>query len=566
MCPGAWAAPVLAVALLGAGPIAPASPRSPAVGERVAALPRLAPGSRRLLLVMIDGLPTRAFDRALAAGAMPRLADLMARRPTLRTTAFATFPSATSPSVPELLSGRYCPPDNPEPDAVHAFDREHRRVVRYVTEPDAWQWPAPNLFDAAREVGMRTVTVFEGRWDGSQSILTRGANMRDAALEVAGITRYDGDRGPVDKLLRELRGPDPPPLALLVFNAVDLAGHFHGPDSPEVRQALVATDQLLGEVLTALDDRRGADGKPLLADTTVLLFGDHGMVASGTQVDLQRFFRARGWVAFDASSVSQVVVRDRIGKVWTEWPDVLLVSGGSNITSVYLRDPQGGWAPGQPAARREEARARRRPDPLVLAPAIAELAGVAQVLVTPRGQVVEVFASGSRHARVLAGPDGSTFAYAVAADATSDPFGYLDDTVAAPLVCREGAVGESCYHTRQEWIRRTLAAHFPGAPALAAKAFEPSRFAGDLVVTALPGYSFLRGQKGDHGNFEREAIFTPLVLNGPGVEAARLPELVRLVDIYPTAAVLLGASPADPALLALDGRSLLPPTGDRAAR
>ncbi|HEV8629618.1 MAG TPA: alkaline phosphatase family protein [Thermoanaerobaculia bacterium] len=528
--------------------------------EREAAqIPRLDPGPRRVLLVMIDGLPTGAFERALDGGDMPRLATLLASRPTLRTTAFSTFPSATSPSVPELLSGRYCALDNPEPGAVHAFDREERRVVRYVTEPDTWKWPAPNLFDAARLAGLASVTVFEGRWDGPRSILTRAANFRDAALEVAGITEYDGDRGPVEKLVRELRGPAPPPVGLLVFNAVDLGGHFHGPDSPEVRTALMRTDALLGEVLTALADTRGPEGRPRLADTTLLLFGDHGMVQSGTYLDLQPFFQQRGLKTFDASSVSQIVFRERLGKVWTQWPDVLLVSGGSNITQVYFRASTGGWSLDQPAGKREAERAEVRPDPSTMAAAIAELPGVAQVLRSPGAGEVEVLAAAGRYARVVESErDGApVFAYLVPAGANADPFGYLADPSVAPLVCREGQAGSACYLRREEWIRRTLAARYPGAPALLGKAFDPARFAGDLMVTALPGYSFLRGQKGDHGNLEREAMLTPLVLNGPGVDPARLPPLVRLIDIYPTAAVLLGASPLDPALLALDGHSLV---------
>lgn len=567
-----WLAPLLGLVLLGAGTPAGLGPRTAADVHPAAAVPRLAAGDRRLLLVMIDGLPVGAFERALAEGALPRLSALLAARPTLRTTAVATFPSATAPSVPELLSGRYCAPDNPEPDAVHAFDRERRRVVRYVTQPDTWQWPAPNLFDALDAAGLRAVTVFEGRWQGPRAILTRAANFRDAALEVAGITKYDGDRGPVEKLLRELRGPQPPAVALLVFNAVDLAGHFHGPDSAEVREALSRTDALLGEVLTALAGRLDACGCPLLDETTLVLFGDHGMVASGSRIDLQPLFRARGLSSFDASSVSQVVFRERLGTVWTKWPDVVLVSGGSNITGVYLRSEDGGWSPAQPASRRERARASRRPDPAALAKGIVKLPGVAQVLRVAGPSELSVEAAAGR-ALVLASEDGSRFAYVIPRDAVDDPFGYLADPAVASMVCREGAVGAGCFLSREEWIRATLDARYPGAVALAGKAFDPPRFAGDLVVTALPGYSFLRGQKGDHGNFEREAMLTPLVLNGPGVVPAEGParpgeprRLVRLLDIYPTAAVLLGASPADPALATLDGRSLVAPDFDLAGR
>src|SRR5205807_8681497 len=106
-----------------------------------------------------------------------------------------------------------------------------------------------------------------------RSILTRGAQFRHAAMEIAGFSDFDGDRGPVEKLLRELRGPQQPPVALLVLNAIDLAGHFHGPDSHEERQALAHSDALLGEVLTALAAAHDPAGRTLLADTTIVLFG-----------------------------------------------------------------------------------------------------------------------------------------------------------------------------------------------------------------------------------------------------------------------------------------------------
>lgn len=78
------------------------------------------------------------------------------------------------------------------------------------------------------------------------------------------------------------------------------------------------------------------------------------------------------------------------------------------------------------------------------------------------------------------------------------------------------------------------------------------------MVTASLGWSFIKNQWGDHGNLEREAMLTPLVINGAGVAKSAMLPAGRLVDIYPTAAVLLGADPDDPALSGLDGRVLIP--------
>ncbi|MCB1034130.1 MAG: alkaline phosphatase family protein, partial [Acidobacteria bacterium] len=538
------------------GPAAPASP----VGEGKAegpVVPRLAPGARRLLLVMVDGLPVELFESTLLQGGMPHLQELFARRPTVISTALSTFPSSTSPSLPEMLSGRYAEvPDPDEPGMVHAFDREERRVVRYFTQPDAWQWSVPDLFTAAAAGGLPALTVAEGRWEGAESVLTRGAVLRDAALEFMGVQGPNGDRGPVEELVRRIRGPQPPVVILLVLNSVDLAGHLHGPDTVLARQALEESDELLGKVIDALAGSIGGSGRRLLDDTTVLLFGDHGMVPSGTFLDLQPIFQARGLSTFDTGSLTQVAFRERLGSLWTRWPDVLLVGGGSNVTQIYFRRPSGAWQDGEEASAREERRGARSPASEAFAAELVHVPGVAQVLRNLPDGRIEIIAFGGRLAWVERRGEGHErrFAYTVPAGAKEDPLDYLSDPATRPLVCRSGEEEQSCFRSRLEWQLATAAARFPGVVPLLHKALGEERFSGDLVVTALPGYSFLKGQEGDHGNFERVSMTTPFVANGPGVLPMEDVPLIRLVDVYPTAAVLLGADPLDPVLASLDGR------------
>ncbi|HYU34148.1 MAG TPA: alkaline phosphatase family protein [Thermoanaerobaculia bacterium] len=522
-------------------------------------LPVLHPGERHLLLLMIDGLPVGPFEEALAAHELPHLERLFAERPTLRTRALSTFPSATSPSVPELLSGRWVELEGlPAPAAVHAFDRERRRIVRYLTEPDTWDWPIPNLFGAAAQAGLPALSVFEGRWKGAGSILTTAAIARSAALEVLGAHELAGDRKPVEALLAQIEREGAPRVTLVVFNEVDLKGHFHGPASREVHHALVETDVLIGEILDALRQEKAPGGRSVLDDTTVLLFGDHGMAPSGRFVDLAAFFRQRGLVAYDASTVSHVLLRERLGSVWTRWPDAILVAGGSNITQIYLRSSGGGWLDGSDAVPEEIERARRRPDIDDLARQLAEHPGVSQVLRQVAPGEIELRAAGEQTARVIERGEGRDrrWAYVVPDGAADDPLGYLGDPDVAPLVSRNGSLSDAGFFDVETWIERTRNARYPAAVPLVQRAFHPQRFTGDLMVTARLGWTFLRGQHGDHGNLEREAMITPLVLNGAGVDEGTLLPLARLVDIYPTAAVLLGADPNDPALSDLDGRVL----------
>lgn len=531
--------------------------RGPAAGARVAAdlrVPTLAPKGRHLVLLMIDGLPLEPFAAALAGHELPHLERLFARGPVIRAQAISTVPSATAPSLPELLSGRWAAAqDSSAPNAVHAFDRDERRIVRYLTEPDTWAWPVGNLFDAATRAGLSAVTVFEGRWEGPESILTTAAVARAAALEVIGDTEASGDASPVDAFLRRIRERGVPDLSLVVFNDVDLKGHFHGPASAEVRRALVATDAHIGRIAEALRKARTPSGGSVLDETTFILFGDHGMVASGRFLDLTAFLATRGLTAFDAATLTHVVFRERLGEAWTRWPDAILVSGGSNITQVYLRRPSGGWRDGGDATPGEAT--HRHPDVWALARSLADLPGVGQVLRQVEGGAIEVRAARGVIAHIVErGTDGRReWAYTVPAGARDDPFGYLGAPAAASVVSRSGS---PVFYDADTWMQRTVALRYPGVVPLIPKAFHLERFTGDLMVTALPGWSFLRNQRGDHGNLERDAMLTPLVLFGAGVTSATSATTVRLVDIFPTAAVLLGASPDDAALGGLDGRVL----------
>ena len=100
--------------------------------------PRLHPGDRRLLLVMIDGLPVHLFETALVGGEVPRIARLTAERPTVEVTALSTFPSSTFPALPELLSSTYAEATDPSaPKTIHAFDHQERQIIHYFTQPGA---------------------------------------------------------------------------------------------------------------------------------------------------------------------------------------------------------------------------------------------------------------------------------------------------------------------------------------------------------------------------------------------------------------------------------------------
>lgn len=536
-------------------------------------LPSLPASNRRVLLLMIDGLAVEPFQRALDEGGMPNLSALLEDRPTRSMVAISSFPSATSPSVPQWLSGRYLDLDNlPMPPAVHAFDRETHELIRYVTQPDEWQWPVPTLFDALR--GRPAVTVFEGRWDGPVSILTQYNMVGQALLEKIGASALSGgDSGPVETYLQLIDSVAAPVVSLVVLNEFDMTAHFHGPDSREARHALTRIDALIGRILQSLADTPSvpagvdggnrapgpsdAEGHSLLDQTTILLFGDHGMAASGQFIDLPDFFSRQGLSAIDVSTISHVLLRERLGTLWTGWTDVILVAGGSNITQVYLRDRARGWSPGVGT----KAGGSHAPDSLLrqrkLAEALTALDGVDQVMWRDGDDSVHVLARGAQEALIVTHGTGNRrrHAYLVGSADQPDPFRYLEHPPTRALSC-VGPLVDHCFHSTTNWLDASAASDYPGAVALVTMAFKPARFAGNLMVNARRGYSFLRGQFGDHGNLDRAAMLTPLVLNGPGLSVCEESHQPRLVDIYPSVAILLGAGADDPAFAPLDGRIL----------
>jgi predicted AlkP superfamily pyrophosphatase or phosphodiesterase len=57
----------------------------------------------------------------------------------------------------------------------------------------------------------------------------------------------------------------------LYLNEVDEMGHFYGPDSSQVRDAIAATDTYLGRLMSGLEQRG------LLSAANVVILSDHGM-------------------------------------------------------------------------------------------------------------------------------------------------------------------------------------------------------------------------------------------------------------------------------------------------
>ncbi|KAF1689239.1 ectonucleotide pyrophosphatase/phosphodiesterase [Pseudoxanthomonas koreensis] len=215
-----------------------------------------------LLLVSIDGLRADALGRGDTPN-LDRLAAGGVRARWMR----PSYPVLTFPNHYTLVTGLR--PDHhgivhntmhdPELGGFKLSDREAVGEARW--------WGGEPLWNGARKAGLGAATMF---WPGSEAPIQGLHPQRwmpfDAAMP---------SQARADQVLAWLAEPAAtrPRLVTLYFDAVDSAGHAHGPASAQVRAAIRETDAALGHLfdgLAALDLPGGID---------IVVVSDHGMAA-----------------------------------------------------------------------------------------------------------------------------------------------------------------------------------------------------------------------------------------------------------------------------------------------
>ena len=221
-----------------------------------------------LILVSIDGFRADYLQR----GRTPALAALArdgVRAESLR----PAFPTLTFPNHYTLVTGLL--PDHH--GIVHNRMTDPASGKRFVykdrasASDPAW-WGGEPLWVGAERQGVRSATMF---WPGSD-------------VEIAGTRPgdwlpFDASMTPeqrVDQLLRWLDQPGErrPRFLTLYFEQVDHAGHRHGPDSPELDDALAEVDAALARLVDGLRRRGAAE------HTNLVIVSDHGMIATRSEL------------------------------------------------------------------------------------------------------------------------------------------------------------------------------------------------------------------------------------------------------------------------------------------
>jgi len=176
------------------------------------------------------------------------------------------YPSKTVPSHYSMATGLYPGHHGMIANIIRdpGTGRVFRRTDRTEIADPMW-WGGEPIWNTAQRQGLVAATMF---WPGSEApvagMLPRYWREFDERVPAAAR---------VDQVLTWLDLPkdERPSLVTLYFDEVDRMGHWYGPDSMQVRDAIVRTDTELGRLIEGLTTRG------LIGRANVVLVSDHGM-------------------------------------------------------------------------------------------------------------------------------------------------------------------------------------------------------------------------------------------------------------------------------------------------
>lgn len=222
-----------------------------------------------VILISIDGFRYDYFGKAPT----PHLDALIARG--VRASYMVpSFPTKTFPNHYTIVTGLYPAhhgiiANNMWDDSLHAmFKMSYRDQVR-----DPRWWGGEPIWVTAQKAGQKTAPMY---WPGSEAPIEGTLPTYGESYDDNHKTAYDYR---VNKILSWLDLPAArrPTFLTLYFEGVDTAGHDYGPDSPQLREAVVLADKAIGMLLEGLKSR-GVERK-----VNLVVVSDHGMAASSRE-------------------------------------------------------------------------------------------------------------------------------------------------------------------------------------------------------------------------------------------------------------------------------------------
>jgi len=220
-----------------------------------------------IILVSLDGWRWD-YDQYADVPALRSLSERGVRAAHL----ISSFPTKTFPNHYTIVTGLYpghhgiVANNIRDPTTGRMFSMGARKEVQ-----DPMWWGGEPIWVTLRRAGQLSAPLF---WVGSEAPIG-GAHARywksfDEKLSGPAL---------VDQVLRwlDLPASERPTFLTLYFSDVDTAGHAHGPESRQVREAIARVDGYLGRLLSGLQRRR------LLDRVNIVVTSDHGMSATSRE-------------------------------------------------------------------------------------------------------------------------------------------------------------------------------------------------------------------------------------------------------------------------------------------
>lgn len=243
-----WASALIVLALAGCAQL----PSKPEVAAK--------PPAPLLILVSIDGFRADYLDR----GVTPNLSRLA--REGAHGAIRPSFPTKTFPNHYTLVTGQR--PDHHGIIDNNMLDPEIPGVKFALSNKAAvadarWWDDGTPIWVSAERAGIRSATMF---WPGSEAAIH---GVRPSLWLPFNQAMQAPAR--VDQVLTWLDAPaaERPRFVTLYFDEVDTAGHWSGPDSPELNEVVRRTDATIGRLMEGLSARG--------LSANLIITADHGM-------------------------------------------------------------------------------------------------------------------------------------------------------------------------------------------------------------------------------------------------------------------------------------------------
>lgn len=268
--------------------------------------------TRSAILISIDGLrPEFYLDASYQAPNLQRLKS----RGSYSEGAIPVYPSSTFPNHASIVTGMR--------PASHGIISN--TLFDFETGPSIlWYWESkylktPPIWDVAKKSG-KGVAIFgwpvsvgaTADWIIPEIFSPYGINHDENwkltllktdpsfMAEIRSISTVPVIRSSLDydrwmtEAAIHVRKKHDPELTLLHFRSLDEVQHATGPFSAATREAVTHVDELLGKVLAGVD----------LANTLVVVVGDHGFDEVNKEIHLNAWFNKQGWIKTKGGKLS----------------------------------------------------------------------------------------------------------------------------------------------------------------------------------------------------------------------------------------------------------------------